>query len=199
MPRRGAGPRAVFLNVPFDRAYQPLFTTLVTTLVCLGQTPRCVVEIREGIRGRLDRIYNLIQSCGTSIHDLSRIGPPARSNMPFELGLACAFALAGARHDVVVLDAVPRRLAKILSDYNGRDPLIHNNRCDDLVSCVLDLYEVANQPDPDDLRKAARLLRREAPQIAERYRRPTVFFASPFRALVAAATEHAVAEGYIPA
>jgi hypothetical protein len=171
--------------------------TLVASLVSLGQVPRCAIEIPETVRGRLDRIHKLIGSCGSSIHDMSRIGRPPRWNMPFDLGLACSWALSGEEHQVAVLDAVPRRLLRNLSDYNGRDPLIHHNRCDDLVTCVLDLFEAPSEPDPADLRKLAKQLRREATQIAERYRRETVFSAAPFRALVAAASEHATAEGYI--
>lgn len=32
-------PRHVFINAPFDAAYEPLFVTLVGTLVFLGQEP----------------------------------------------------------------------------------------------------------------------------------------------------------------
>lgn len=63
-------PGSVFLNVPFDRAYEPFFVTLVSALISLGQTPRCVLEVRERGQGRLARIYELLRSCGVSIHDL---------------------------------------------------------------------------------------------------------------------------------
>lgn len=88
-------PQGVFLNVPYDTGYQPLFVTLVTSLVCLGQKPRSVIEIREQGDGRLRRIFDLMRACRVSIHDLSRVGRPARFNMPFELGLACALRLIG--------------------------------------------------------------------------------------------------------
>lgn len=45
--------------------------------------------------------------------------------MPFELGLACARYLADQDHNVVVLDAIPHRLDKTLTNYMSRDPLIH--------------------------------------------------------------------------
>lgn len=189
-------PRAVFLNVPYDPGYQPLFVTLVTTLVCLGQKPRCVCEITERGQGRLDRIFSLLRSCRVSLHDLSRVGLPARLNMPFELGLACAFSLSGGNHEVVVLDTVPYRLDRTLSDYKGRDPLIHHGRCDDLVGCVLDLYAVADEPSPEALRRAAKLLRRSALEICRQYG-PSIFRAAPYRALVEAATEHALERGFI--
>lgn len=189
--------RSVFLNTPYDARYQPLFVTLVTTLVCLGQTPRCVLEIRETGRGRLGRIYALLHSCGVSIHDLSRVGVPARFNMPFELGLACAASLAGHSHEIVVLDSAPYRLDKTLSDYKGRDPLIHHNSCDQLVTCLLDLFDVPYEPEPADLRSAARLLRRSAREIERRYRINDIFRPAAFRSLVAAATQVAQQRGFI--
>ena len=121
-------PKSVFLNVPFDKQYERLFVTLVGTVVLLGQTPHCVLEVRERGQGRLARIFDLLRSCGASIHDLSRVGVPARFDVPFELGLACSLALAGEPHDVLVLDAKPYRLDRTLSDYKGRDPLIHHGR-----------------------------------------------------------------------
>jgi hypothetical protein len=87
--RPGQDPKSVFLNVPYDDEYQSFFVTLVATLVLLGQTPRCVLEIQETGAGRLARIFDLLRSCGVSIHDLCRVGTPVRFNMPFELGMAC--------------------------------------------------------------------------------------------------------------
>lgn len=189
-------PRSVFLNVPFDSRYERLFVTLVSTLVSLGQTPRCVLEVRERGQGRLVRIFDLIRACGISIHDLSRVSVPARFNMPFELGLACSLALAGEPHEVVVLDARPYRLDRTISDYKGRDPLIHHDRVDDLVDCVADVFQVAQEPTPQVLKAEARFLRRSAREIASQYG-DTLFRPAAFRALVAAATERARQEGLI--
>ena len=83
----------VFLNVPFDRAYESLFVALVGTLVFVRMRPRCVLEVRETGEGRLARIFELMRSCRVSIHDLTRAGTPSRFNMPFELGLAYALKL----------------------------------------------------------------------------------------------------------
>src|SRR5216110_3608082 len=80
----------VFINIPFDKAYEPLFIPLVGTLVFLRQEPHSVLEVTETGAGRLARILDLMHTCRLSIHDLSRTGVPARFNMPFELGLACA-------------------------------------------------------------------------------------------------------------
>ncbi len=84
----------VFINVPFDTKYERLYLALVTGVVGLGLTPRCVVEVPHD-RHRLERILALIGSCPFSIHDLSRVQLATtkkgfrvpRFNMPFELGL----------------------------------------------------------------------------------------------------------------
>lgn len=194
---RVIAPQSVFLNTPYDPRYQPLFITLVGTLVCLGKAPHCVLEIQESGQGRLVRIFELLNSCQVSIHELSRTR--SRYNMPFELGLACAASLSGQAHQVVVMDSVAYRLDKTLSDYKGRDPLIHHNKCDNLVTCLLDLFAVPNEPEPAALRSATRLLRKSARGIATKYRTATVFRAAPFRALTAAAMEIAQEQGFITA
>jgi hypothetical protein len=191
-------PRGVFLNVPYDAAYQRFFVTLISTLVSLGQTPHCVLEVRERGQGRLARIFELLFSCGVSIHDLSRVSLPARYNMPFELGLACGIALTGESHDVVVMDSKPYRLDRTLSDYKGRDPLVYYNRLDSLVECIADVFQVAPEPEPEVLKTEARVLRRSAAQIAKQYG-GTVFRPAAFRALVAAATQRAKSQNLIPA
>jgi len=81
--------KAVFINAPFDRAYESLFVTAVGLLTFLDYEAHCVLEVRETGEGRLQRIYELMRTCRISLHDMSRIGAPVRFNMPFELGLAC--------------------------------------------------------------------------------------------------------------
>jgi len=188
---------AAFLNVPYDKGYEPLFVTLVSTLVFLGQKPHCVGEIAESGSGRLQRIFKLIESCRVSIHDLSRVGQPPRFNMPFELGLACALRLKDSGHEVVVIDEKPYRLDRILSDYKGRDPLIHRRRCSNVITCIYGLYNIPNAPHIEDLQNSATLLRRSAKEIARRYG-ASIFQPAPYRALVEAATEHAVEQQFIP-
>ena len=131
----------VFVNVPFDSSYEPLFITLVGVLVFLGQDPHCVLEVREKGDGRLTRIVDLMRTCKVSIHDLSRTGTPARFNMPFELGLACALKIADPKaYEILVLESEPYRIDRTLSDYKGRDPLIHHGTCDGMLACLLDAF-----------------------------------------------------------
>lgn len=104
-PARGEPqPTSVFLNVPYDRQFVPLFLAYVSGVCTFGLTPRVALELPGGAR-RLDRIVELILSCRYSFHDLSRVEldvrRPAtpRMNMPFELGLT-VMAAYGTRSSI---------------------------------------------------------------------------------------------------
>ena len=189
---------AVFINVPFDPSYEPLFVTLVGSLVFLGQEPHCVLEVREKGDGRLVRIVELMRMCRMSVHDMSRAGSPVRFNMPFELGLACSLKVIDpAAYEVFVLDARPYRLDKTLSDYKGRDPLIYGGTCDGMVACLLDTF-VADVPDAAlQFRRAARELRRTAQVLKRQMKASSLFRPALFRLIVAAATDIAIDRGFI--
>jgi hypothetical protein len=62
----------VFVNVPFDQEYEPLLVALVAALTAYDLVPRTVLEIPPEV-DRLDRLRKLIQGCGMSVHDLSRV------------------------------------------------------------------------------------------------------------------------------
>jgi hypothetical protein len=190
--------KAVFINAPFDLRYEQLFVTLVGTLVFLGREPHCVLEVMERGDGRLARIYELVRACRVSVHDLSRISTPARFNMPFELGLACAIKLAHPNgYDVVVLDAKPYRIDRTLSDYKGRDPLIHGGTCEGMTAALLDAFET-DVPDPEvEFRRAARDLRNVLAQRKRRLKSPSIFRPSLFKTLVANATKIAFERQFI--
>ncbi|HEV7922656.1 MAG TPA: hypothetical protein VGR02_17870 [Thermoanaerobaculia bacterium] len=193
-----ADPKDVFLNVPFDRSYEPLFVALVGTLVFLNQRPHCVVEIRETGDGRLPRIFELMRACGTSIHDMSRIGRPVRFNMPFELGLAYSLKLANpAAYHVLVLDAQPYRMDRLLSDYKGRDLLIHHNRSAGVVSCLLDSFEKHPVMTAANCRDAIAQLRRSVAMLQRDLQVDSLFRPLLFKALVDNATQIARARGFI--
>ena len=190
-------PKAVFINAPFDPGYEPLFLTLVGTLVFLGQEPHCVLEIRERGDGRLARIIALMRACRMSIHDLSRVGLPSRFNMPFELGLACAIKDANpTKYDIFVLDSKAYRIDRTLSDYKGRDPLIHGGTCDGMVACLLDTFE-SRVGTPAEFRQAARVLRQSAALMKQQLASASLYRPSLFRLLVAAATKIGRNRGFI--
>lgn len=122
----------VFLNVPYDKSFQNLCVAYISGISAFGLVPRATLEIPSGAR-RLDRILQLIQTCQYSVHDLSRVEldskrPAApRFNMPFELGLAVAWAkISGTGHTWFVYESRIRRLSKSLSDLDGTDAHIHS-------------------------------------------------------------------------
>jgi hypothetical protein len=84
--------RNVFINCPFDPAYQPLFAAIIFTIQYSGFFTRSALEVSDGTRTRLVTLCELIAGCRYGIHDLSHTsldlahGLP-RMNMPFELGL----------------------------------------------------------------------------------------------------------------
>lgn len=61
-------PRAVFLNVPFDREYEPVFVGLIAALVHLGLRPTTVLELGLAVavartsRGRHAHAFALLEA-----------------------------------------------------------------------------------------------------------------------------------------
>ena len=84
--------RRVFLNVPYDAGYERNFLALISALISIGRIPRCAAEEPVLGRNRMDRIFKLLKGCKVSIHDLCRVTPPPRFNIPFELGIAYALS-----------------------------------------------------------------------------------------------------------
>ena len=74
--RPAAEPRdraaSVFLNIPYDAAFENLLLAYIAGISAFGFTPRATLEIPFGQR-RLDRILALIRQSKYSIHDLSRV------------------------------------------------------------------------------------------------------------------------------
>lgn len=189
---------SVFLNVPFDSAYEPYFLALISAVVAVGRLPRSVLELPELGAGRLSRLLQQIQECDLSIHDLSRVGLPSRFNMPFELGLACSIASEGS-HGYVLLERVPHRLDRTLSDVKGRDPYIYGTSVRRLIGSVLDALEIQGRTSPD-VAAVMRLRADVASAVAQEKRRrsaPNVFSRSLFRFAVASAATLAATDGLI--
>ena len=124
--------RSVFLNIPYDAAFENLLLAYIAGISAFGFTPRATLEIPFGQR-RLDRILDLIARCKYSIHDLSRVQldrsvpRTPRFNMPFELGLTVALERAAyPDHSWVVCETLRRRINKSLSDLDGTDTYVHD-------------------------------------------------------------------------
>lgn len=141
-------PRAskVFLNIPFDRQFEPLYLAFIAGVSGFGLVPQSVLQI-PGSQRRLDRLLGLLLRCRYSVHDICRVqldnGQPKtpRFNMPFELGLAVAIAKhGGAAHDWYVFEEKKFRALKSLSDINGTEIYIHAGRPIGVFRCLVNAF-----------------------------------------------------------
>jgi hypothetical protein len=201
-PGAPVDPKSVFLNVPFDEEYGPLFLALIAGLAGLGRTPRCVLEVPSGGRNRLERIFGLIASCGASIHDLSRVSlsdhlKVPRFNMPFELGIA--YSLSQLKpHSFFVFEEKAFRLQASLSDMGGHDPYIHDGSPSGVLRCVLDCFGVPSKaPRLPTLEAMTRRLTQTALRIQKEQKTKGLFHAYLFRRIGWAAFELAKHRGLI--
>jgi hypothetical protein len=201
-PAAPADPKSVFLNVPFDQEYGPLFLALIAGLAALGRKPRCVLEVPSGGRNRLERIFGLIASCGASIHDLSRVTlsdhlDVPRFNMPFELGIAYSISQMKP-HSFFVLEEKAFRLQASLSDLSGHDPYIHDGSPSGVLRCVLDCFGAPSEaPRLPVLEVLARRLTQTALRLQKEQRTPSLFHPYLFRRITLAAFELARHRGLI--
>jgi len=185
------GPLSVFLNVPYDDAFQNLYLAYIAGIASFGLAPRATLEIPGGAR-RLDRIFELITSCRYSFHDLSRVEldvrRPAtpRFNMPFELGLAVAWdKLNPGRHVWFVLETKGRRLQKSLSDLAGADVYAHGGKPRGVFRELCNaLVRTEHQPTVQDMTEIFRGLAEALPEIKRRAGAKSTFEARVFADLV---------------
>jgi hypothetical protein len=176
---------AVFLNIPYDPQFARLYLAYITALSAMGFLPQATLGI-TGNR-RLDRIASLIESCVYSIHDLSRLqldrNAPStpRFNMPFELGLAVAWAQANPRHKWFVFESMKRRLNKSLSDVDGTDPYIHGGTVSGVLREVCNAFvSPGKQPTVPQMLKMYRELRRDSGRILKNAGAQSMFTARVF-------------------
>lgn len=193
-PRRSSSAPSdlIFLNVPFDHQYEPVYLALIAGLVRLGLRPRCVLEIPTQ-KNRLSRIFKLIQSCGSSIHDLSRVessdGYP-RFNMPFEAGLAIAWAqVAGRRHRWFLLEKESYRLQRTLSDLNGFEVFTHGGTGHGLLAALPNMFLRRESPVMSELLACTRDLHAMAKGLKKEIGEDDLFQPAAFRKLALAAAE----------
>jgi hypothetical protein len=65
MPQRRRERYSVFLNIPYDSAFENLYLAYIASLSAFGHIPRATLEIPTSQR-RLERILKLIQECAYS-------------------------------------------------------------------------------------------------------------------------------------
>ncbi len=159
-PRKRAAPRArllaadgipehyadhVFVNCPFDDAYEPIFNAVVFAVLDCGFVARSALEIADSSEVRIDKICRIIAGSKLAIHDLCRteLDPHTeltRFNMPLELGLflgAKKFG-AGFHHEksCLILDREPYRYQKFISDIAGQDIRAHEGKAELAVGLI---------------------------------------------------------------
>lgn len=184
----------VFINIPFDTQYEPLFLALICGLTALRFTPRCALEV-QGNKNRLKRIYGLMRKCKYSLHDLSRVELSEggkrvpRFNMPFEAGLAVAISLNDSGHYFRILEAKAYRLQQTLSDLNEQDPFIHHGTPDGVLRALANIFTRTGklQPKISDLKNIFKEMRSFCKSYKKDNGVKSIFDAKAFQDLVIAA------------
>lgn len=137
----------VFLNVPFDDEYLPIFHALVFAAHDCGLQARCALESHDGSVVRIDKLYRIMDACRLGIHDICRtqldpIHKLPRFNMPLELGIFLGAKRYGPplqrRKMAMILDEDRHRYQKYCSDIAGQDIRAHNNQDRAAIKAVRD-------------------------------------------------------------
>jgi hypothetical protein len=184
---------SVFINIPYDGRYQDLYLAFIAGLTAFGLDPRATLEIPGGTR-RLDRIFELITSCQYSFHDLSRVQVDRkrpltpRFNMPFELGLVLGWLKSGGRrsnHTWFVFESIGKRLSKSLSDLDGTDVYVHDERPKGVFRELGNaLVRNTDQPTVQHMSAIYRKIKKASPLIVRNAGAKSLFEARVFKQLV---------------
>lgn len=135
----------VFVNCPFDKAYQQLFDAIVFTVYDCGFVARCALEESDASQIRVQKIFGIIFKCRLGIHDISRIELDKgtklpRFNMPLELGAFLGAKEFGKneqkRKSCLILDSEKYRYQKFISDIAGQDIQAHGNDPQRVITVV---------------------------------------------------------------
>jgi hypothetical protein len=141
--------KSVFINCPFDGAFEPLFHAIVLTVAAKGFIPRSARETEGQAEPRISRIARGILEAKYSIHDLSRYQGEgtdnrARFNMPLELGIALGIQYlgdveqraSGNKHNWVALVPANSLDRKFISDLGGYDHRTHDEQPMTVIKAV---------------------------------------------------------------
>jgi len=181
---------SVFLNIPYDAAFEDLYLAYIVGLTQLGLRINATLAVSN--QGRLDTIIDLIEESDFSIHDLSRIelshGIP-RFNMPVELGLALYRSrITRGRHKVFIFESRRYRAQRSTSDVNGIDPQIHGGTARGLMSGLRNIFrqsgDVTTVP---EMLASYRAVRHKLPELRRNAGGKSLFEAAVFQDLTVAA------------
>jgi hypothetical protein len=181
---------SVFLNIPYDEAFETLYVAYIVGLTQLGLRINATLAVTN--QGRLDTIINLIDQSDFSIHDLSRIessrGVP-RFNMPVELGLALYRShVAKGKHQVFIFESKRYRAQRSTSDVNGIDPQIHKGTAKGLMAGLRNIFrqpsDVTTVP---EMLASYRAVKRKLPELRRNSGGKSLFEAAVFQDITVAA------------
>ena len=142
---------SVFVNCPFDDAYEPIRNAIVFAIFDCGFLPRCALEENDGGDVRMEKIQRIIEECKFGVHDISRTGLEdhndlPRFNMPLELGMFLGARKYGSAEQklkrCLVLDREPFRYREFISDIAGQDIRCHR---DEPANAIREIRDWLNQ------------------------------------------------------
>jgi hypothetical protein len=132
----------VFLNYPFDEAFERLSNAMHFAVVAGGLVPVCAKDLSTPDHLRLEMLVDAIGNSSYSVHDFSRYqgegdGNLARFNMPIEFGISLCYALVHRKQHRFAFVVTSADYQKFASDLAGLDPLKYG----DELSMVARVYE----------------------------------------------------------
>jgi hypothetical protein len=181
---------SVFLNIPYDVAFEGLYLAYIVGLTLLGLRVNATLAVPN--QGRLETIINLIEHSDFSIHDLSRIeasrGVP-RFNMPVELGLALYRShVANGTHGVFIFESRRYRAQRSTSDVNSIDPQIHGGTPKGLMAGLRNIFRQAGDVTTvPEMLASYRAVKRKLPELRRSAGGKSLFGAAVFQDITFAA------------
>ena len=136
---------SVFVNCPFDEAYQSIFRAIVFAVFDCGFVARCALEIDDSSQVRIDTIARIIAESKFGIHDISRTELDAKTglprfNMPLELGMFLGAKRFGRDRQrtkaCLILDKEPYRYQTFISDTAGQNIRSHGSQPGEAITLV---------------------------------------------------------------
>lgn len=181
---------SVFLNIPYDNAFEDLYLAYIVGLTQLGLRVHAALAVPN--QGRLETIIELMEESKFSIHDLSRVevsrGVP-RFNMPVELGLALYRShTTKGKHRVFIFETKAHRAQRSTSDVNGIDPQIHRGTPRGLMSALRNIFrQPGDATTVPEMLASYRAVKRKLPELRRNAGSKSLFEAAIFQDLTVAA------------
>jgi hypothetical protein len=170
----------VFINCPFDDAFDDMFHAMVFAIFDCGFIARCAKEESNSADVRIEKIINIIKQSKYGIHDISRTElctktKLPRFNMPLELGIflgARKYGDSKQKQKVcLILDKSAHRYEKYISDIKGQDISAHSNKITKSVELVSNWLRNCTRrrtiPGGKEISRRYKLFSKELPDICK--------------------------------